>query len=320
MQGYRASGKVSAPGLIAGLVVAVVTGTILGLISFAVQYFLIYLVPVHAIIAAALVFAIAGLTAKAARLRNIPLAAVYGMLVGLITFGVSWGGQYAYSVYEISQERSGKETDLVANWQQAQLEVDSMLRRITDQTGALGYVLFTADEGMTISRVSSSGTGGIELDRTTTLIYYGVEILLAVGAGLFGAVGAASQPFNEQAQRWMKEDDYRFFGSVGSADVSAFNAALARGSYAEAGQRMTTALLPGALRVSAVRLGDLPTDDVLLRTIEPVGTKKQVRTQYGVLTAGEFQQLVRTVQGSAQPTSSFGSGMTNFPLSGSSPF
>lgn len=320
MQSYRASGKVSAPGLIAGLVVAVITGTILGLISFAVQYFLIYLVPVHAIIAAALVFAIAGLTVKAARLRNIPLAAVYGALVGIITFGVSWGGQYVYSVYEISQERSSKESDLVANWQQAQLEVDSMLRRITDQTGVIGYVLFTADEGMTISRAGSSSSTGIDLDRTATLIYYGIEILLAVGAGIFGAMGAARQPYNEHAGRWMKEADYRSFGSVGSADVSAFNAALARGSYAEAGQRMTTALRPGAMQVSAVRLGDLPTDDVLVRTIEPVGPKKQVRTTYGVLTAGEFQQLVRTVQGSVQPTSGFGSGMAASPLAGGSPF
>lgn len=292
MRDYRASGKLSLPGLIIGLVVGVVLAIIVGFISAAAQIFNIYLIPLNALLIAVLAGVIGGFFVKFARVRNWLMAVLLGGVLGVVIYAASWGGQYAYTAYELSQDYAGKDADLVENWLLGRQDLDLLLRRQVGADGLAGYIQYMAEGGMSISRVGSSSTGGIDLDRNATLVYYVIEVVLAVLGGLIGAAGMVVQPYDESKNRWVGIKDMRFFGSMDAGQVSSFKSNLEMGGYQAAGALMSQQT--GAVKVWGYRMGDLPTDDVLIRIDEPSG--KQTKTTHGVVTASEFQILVNAAQ------------------------
>lgn len=292
MRRYRNMGVASPFGLILGLIVGVFLSVAVGLVSFAFATFVVYLVPIHPLAVALIAAGVSAVVMRIGKVRSLLLGMLLGALIGALIYGVSRAAEYGYAVYQEAQTYAGKESDLLANWGVAQRDIDRLLERQTGQGGVIGYVLFSAEQGMTISRFSATSTssGGIVLDRNLTLIYFGLELLGTVPGGVLGAAAVARQPFHPKEKRWVRDQDFRLFGTVDLRARHDFTTALEQSDFARAGTYLTPGPGPGIVQVSAMRLGDQTTDDVLLRLSQPEG--RRTKQTYGVLSAGEFQQFL----------------------------
>lgn len=299
MRSYRNTGVASPFGLILGLVVGVFLSAVVGLVSFAFATFVVYLVPLHPLFVALIVAGVSAVVMRIGKVRNLLLGIVLGALIGALTYGVSRAAEYGYAIYQEAQAYAGKNGDVFANWGIAQRDVDRLLERQMGQGGVIGYVLFSAEQGMTISRFSatSSSSGGFVLDRNLTLVYFGLELLVAVIGGVLGAAAITGQPFHPTEKRWVRDQDFRLFGTVDLRLRYNFMTALEQRDFARAGTYMTPGAGTGIVQVSAMRLGEQITDDVLLRLSQPEG--RRTKHTYGVLDAGEFQQFLGGAQRSA---------------------
>jgi len=295
MRAHRNTGVASPVGLVLAVIIGIILAVIVGLISFAFSTFVVYLVPMHALFAALVIAGVSILIMRIGKVRSILLAIVLGALLGALAYAVSHAAEYGYAVYQEAQNYAGKDADLLANLAIAQRDIDRLLQRQTGQTGVIGYVLLSAELGMNISRFGLSNSSGvIELDRNATLIYFGFELLAAIVGGVLGAVSVARQPFHSRRKRWMRDSDYRDFGTVDLRSRDTFMNALKQADYQHAGGLIMAGNSTGLVRVSAMRLGDALADDVLLRVTEPSG--RTVRHTYGVLSASEFQLLLSGAQ------------------------
>lgn len=296
MRKYRSTGMASPGGFILAVILGIILAVVVGLISFAVSNFVVYLVPMHAIFVALIVYGLAIVVMRVGKVRSLALGLILGALFGALTYGVSRAAEYGYAVYQEAQNYAGKDGDVFANLTLAQVDVDRLLQRQTGQSGVIGFVLFSAEQGMNISRfsASSSSSGGIDLDRNMTLGYFGLELLAAVIGGVLGAVTVARQPYHDEQKRWMRDSDYRHFGTVDLRVRRDFMSALDMGDYNRAGSLMMPGMSTGLMKISAVRMGQAITDDVLLRITEPAG--RSMRHTYGVLSPSEFQLLLNSAQ------------------------
>ncbi len=172
----------SAIGFIPMLIVAALIGAILGGVIWAIEHFAsLYLIVAFPIIGGAIAGAVIGLVAKAMGLRNLFLMILGGIVAGLIMYGIYHFASYYVSfrgeartviVEQIGSEPTDAEVDELVN---------SVLQDEVADTGFMGFMKLAAAEGITITRTVSSSDSGFTLQGTLAWVYWGVEILLAIG-------------------------------------------------------------------------------------------------------------------------------------------
>jgi hypothetical protein len=209
--------------------VAIATGIITGgVVGFISQFFyLIILFPL--VMGGAAGFAIS-VAVKGNKVRNPTLAAGFATLTGLLMYATMNYAGYIKFKQDVRQEiitATGKSDDATIN----QL-TDDLLKEETQDTGFIGYVKYTAKQGISISKAGSSGKNALKLDETATWIYFLAELLLINGLAIFLASGAASEPFCEDGNDWYGDKAYK--GSVKIDDNDQFLELLKSENYAKA--------------------------------------------------------------------------------------
>lgn len=181
-------------GFIPLLIIAVIVGTIVGGIIWAVEHFAsLYLIVAFPIIGGAIAGAVLGLIAKGTGLRNLFLIVLGGIVAGLVMYSVYHFASYYVSfrgeartviVDQIGSEPSDAEVDEFVN---------SFLQEQVADTGFMGFMKLGAQEGITITRTVSSSGSGFTLQGTLAWVYWAVEIVLAIGIAASTAWKRATQ-------------------------------------------------------------------------------------------------------------------------------
>jgi hypothetical protein len=198
MKPYKPS-NISPPEGIRNLtIVAIATGIITGcIIGFISQFF--YLIILFPIIMGGAAGTAISLTVKSSKVRNPVLAAGFGSLTGLILYISMNYLQYMTFKQEVRKEiitEIGTSDDAAI----AQL-TDDVLKEATGDSGFVGYVKYSAKQGINITRAGSSGSG-ITLDENATWIYSLIELVLISGIASYQAFTSASEPFCEEGKDW----------------------------------------------------------------------------------------------------------------------
>ena len=221
------------------------------------------------------------ITAVAVRLgkvRHPRLAMLAGIVTGLFIYGVYWAGDYlafrseARSFVVAEMEAEFGESDAAAA---AEL-VDLVLEEETGSGGFLGYVLFSAQEGMDVGRVGNSAT--FNVGTTLTVIYWLVEVILIglVAAGV--AQEAAIRPFCTAHDRWYEPNE--LVGGVGPDLAETAMLALREGHYAALRQMLDPGAPAPGLALYTARCRDcLASDPVLTVRTLSLDSRKRVKTK-----------------------------------------
>ncbi|HEY6006008.1 MAG TPA: hypothetical protein VIV57_24220 [Anaeromyxobacter sp.] len=211
---YRPSGSSdpgSLPILIAGsIVVGIAVGVVESIVG---QWF--HLLILFPLLAGLAVGAFAAWLIARRRIRA-PLAAlVVAGLGGLTT-------QLAVHVADYVRFRA----ELEESVQQRGLTVDQALEAATGSPGFTGYMLFVAEQGITIKRAGQSSDGGTKISGVGSFVLWGVEALLALGVAASMARSRALEPFCERCRLWYGADQVVSLGSPDDAHVRSVVAAL----------------------------------------------------------------------------------------------
>lgn len=296
MRRFQPSGRIALFPFLIMTVIGLIIAAVLGVAAMLIAQS-IYLVPLSPLIMAAAAGVLAAFVTRAGKNRSPLLAALIGLSIGLTLYGVYRYSEYVHVLYTVEAQRNPK-GDIFANLQGALspsniAQVDRTLRNdgIAEQ-GFVGYVLWSASEGMQITRLSasSSSSGGLFLDRNMTLGYWGLEFLIVVGAALYAALQAARAPYDENQRRWIKDDQFRLFGTVDASMEKDFVRALEEGHWQRAGSLMMPGISGGAVTVLGYKLGD-DFGDVLLR-VNTTKRNRQQQSAQGVLSMSEFKSLL----------------------------
>jgi len=186
MRKYHASGVVPAGGGILLVLLAVVSGLIVGGILWAIDNFIhFYLVLAFPLFAGAIAGAVLALVVASAVIAALVMYGTYHFA----GYYVSFRGEIRNLLVERGA-KSATEADVDAF-------ADQILQSEVGDTGLLGYLKLNAREGITITRATAvTSETGMTLQGTGVWIYWGVEILLAALMAAIAAGRAAGQ------QRW----------------------------------------------------------------------------------------------------------------------
>ena len=183
---------------------------------------------------------------KQGKVRNPILAGVFGAFTALSIYGGMQGFDYLNFQRIVGRDfREGYSEELqnalaasngeVTEEELVQLAIDTILIEDTGRDGFMGYLQFSAQHGMELSRSSSDG---IPVNGIGMWIYRGVELLIIGIISTAGGLRAAKQPFCETSDRWY-EDPQRI-GNVSDERSEEFIGFLDRNNYLKAGELINT--------------------------------------------------------------------------------
>lgn len=200
MKSYKPSNIAPPEGIQILALTTILTGVITGgLVSFVSQFFyLIVLFPLGMGFVGG--FATSSAITKG-KIRNPVLGVAFAALTGLITYGSLNYGDYLRFRQEAAQEittQSGM-TD------KAEIDrtIDTILKDETGADGFVGYVKYSAKQGVQISKVGSGS--GTKLNQEFTWFYWLVELAIIEFLAISMAYAAAAAPFCEDANEWYGE-------------------------------------------------------------------------------------------------------------------
>lgn len=179
---------------------------------------------------------------KQGKVRNPAIAALFGALTGISIYSAMNGFDYwnfrrvvagelrqAYSedlqIALAESEEGVTEEDLLG------LAIDTILIEETGQAGFIGYLQFTAQQGMELSQSSS---GGIPVSGIGMWIYRALELTVIAGVSTAAGLRAAKEPFCESSDRWYGYPQR--VGNVTDDRSEAFMGFLDSNNYVKAGE------------------------------------------------------------------------------------
>jgi hypothetical protein len=164
--------------LIATLIVAVAIGIGLYYID-SLGFYFVVMMP---LLAGAVVGGTTGLVGGRSAVLGLILVATVGALLAM---GVYWGAQYI--AYRNALTETYMKTDTSATPQEAAAQIELYEQRVYGVTGPRAFLAALAEQGLSISR-STSSSGGIELKGNLAYGYWIFELVIAVGFAMFSAV------------------------------------------------------------------------------------------------------------------------------------
>jgi hypothetical protein len=204
-------------------------------ISFQFNFFLICIFPVvMGFLGGAFMIA----AVKIGKVRSPLIAAIFGLLAGIAIIAVFRGGEYYFTMIHDDAMRAAERQNRDASEQEVILQsIPIGLQRI-DGEDFIEFNQLLAEFGTSIRYRSSE----IELDENMTWILWGIEALAIVIICAFLPGGTASEPFNENANRWYS--NWEWFGSVPWHKRNEFLDLLKQGNFKAAGALITKGTLP----------------------------------------------------------------------------
>ncbi|MEL6526539.1 MAG: hypothetical protein AAFQ07_12610, partial [Chloroflexota bacterium] len=179
---YKMSGKVPFIGTTMALVGILIGGIISGLIVAGIAQ-LIYLIVVFPLVMAfAGVFLVTGLGTWA-KIRNLWMCALLGLVAGAIVYSSYWVGEYLLFVESYYQEFQDEGLTRMV----ALNEVSAGLESDTDYPHIIGFVMWQIDNGVQLISQSNrpwEEDADFMLNSDQTALYYAVE---AIGVLLFAS-------------------------------------------------------------------------------------------------------------------------------------
>lgn len=239
----------------------------------------------------------------AGKIRNTTVTLAFGLLSGLCLYGGMHGADYLQFRGDVAASLS-EELDL-AEGADADTDalIDLYLQDQVGESGFLGYLKYSAEQGVSIGRV---GRGGVNLGATGTWIYWLVELLVIeiIAGGLAFGV-ADSSVFCEECDRWY--DAKKPVGSVSPENADAFLEALNHQNYNQAGTLIGPVLekTENSLKISQESCSPCDSEVDVLVTVERQAINHRrdssyfSRVQRGLLTAREYRQLQPSSPGQA---------------------
>ncbi len=227
MKPYKPSNIVPSGSLIKLLLATMIGGTVVGGVT-ALIASIIYLIILFPALMGAAGAAIVGAIVHQGKVRNPLVAAGFGILAGLSIYGSLHYSQYLIFRRLVSSE-IGAELG-TTNQEQLDQIIDESLVELTGSDRFVGYIKYSAQEGVSVGQV---GQDGISIGETGTWIYWLVEVLAITGISAVGAYGMASKPFCEQCDDWY--GDRERLGSVPLAQSEQFSTFLQADNFTQAG-------------------------------------------------------------------------------------
>jgi len=188
------------------------------------------------------------LAVKQGKVRNPTIAALFGALTGISIYGAMHGFDYwnfqRVVAGELQREYSEDLQTALAESEEGvteedllKLAIDTILIEQTGQAGFMGYLQFTAQQGMEMSRSSS---GGIPVSGMGMWIYRALELSVIGGVSIAAGFRAAKEPFCESSDRWYGHPQR--VGNVADERSEAFIGFLDGNNYGKAGELINTHL------------------------------------------------------------------------------
>lgn len=246
MQPYKPSNIVPLTGLLLLMVAAIIGGAAVGiLVSFVERLiYLIILFPILMGLAGGFILANA---IRLGKVRNPLVGAVFGVVIGILIYGsYHFAGYLAFreEVKTMILEDYGiTAADMLPeDWVYLDEFIDSFLAEEYSQPGFLGYMMLAAEEGVSISPVTSSNDQGIDLGQTGTWIYWGVELLIIAGIALVGGRNAARNPYCENCDLWMEKE--KLIGTLPTTSGGLAAMLAKQGDFRQLGESLALEPLP----------------------------------------------------------------------------
>jgi len=215
IQPYKPDGAFSVPGIMAMLVGLGVSAVILGAAaSYVSQWFyLIILFPVG--IGLGLSFAAMAMV-KASKMRNTAIVGSIALVAGFAAMTSMHFTDYLRYQQEMQAEiDANNELQQFATLTQEEIKnvlaelsgedqaaVASLNKAMIAMNSFMAYMSFQADVGVSIKRARSNSSNGINLGRTGSMIYWGIEALIVAFIVLVSARKYASEPFCNSCNSW----------------------------------------------------------------------------------------------------------------------
>jgi hypothetical protein len=305
MRTYRPSGAMPGSSFWLLLILAVVSGVVVGGILWAVDNYLsFYLVFAFPLLGGAIAGGILARVIKSTKMQNPMMAALMGIIAGVVMYGVYHGAFYYISFRNdfirslYSEDYPGKTPT------EAQLDeyMNDGLMNVVQDTGFVGYLKFTASLGFTITRTTGSSSGtGIEIKDTGAFVYWGVEILLAALTAAALARNAAKEPFDTDANVWF-DSHPQVLAIASNKSRKALLRALQEGSFQAAGGLLTQQELKyPRLEIWTRRSPNTVAQEVMLLVKQVQRNKRANNVKSGMVSVSELNIMLKAVDAAVAP-------------------
>jgi hypothetical protein len=293
MREYKSSGIAPFPGILTALVYGLVAAAVVGGILFAIDHFIgFYLIILFPAVAGFIVSFVLSQGITAGKIRNAGVAILIGAICGFATMGV-----YHFLDYQIAFKNDVKNAisqgATPISDQVEQVAEDAFLNGEVKQTGFMGFLNYQANQGITITRSSSSN--GIHLIGGWAWGYFVLEALIVIFIVALMASSAASEPFDERSNAWYGSAVHVL--SAPFEQAQAIREALKSGSFESAGRLMTREALPAPkIDLTARSTPDGHPESIVLElneiTLDSKKNEKTNKLETGMITQAELQQIM----------------------------
>lgn len=292
MKPYQPSNKVPAAGFQWLLLSSILGGLAIGGLTFAISQF-IYLVLIFPVAMGLAGGVVSSFAIRQGKVRNPSVAAVFGALTGLILYGTAHGGEYIRFKQVTSQEINASigQNSMIST----ERIIDDYLQQETGSTGFVGYLKYSAKQGVTIGEV---GRDGFSLNETFTWVYWLIEFAIIEGIIFALAYGASKNPFCENCENWYSPA--KRLGNVSNQVSNNFVELLNNDNFSRAGELLEplSATSTPSLEVQLQSCPACKTGDCVLTihqaSLDSNGKLALSQLMQGVLSASQTSKFLKS--------------------------
>ncbi|NJM27995.1 MAG: hypothetical protein HC856_06730 [Pseudanabaena sp. RU_4_16] len=299
MKPYKPSNKVTNAGFTWLTVTALIGGLAIGGVTALVSR-LFYLIVLFPLLMGAGGGFLQAYAVNRGKVRNPMIAGAFAILTGFVhllgTLSIGYYVAFRQEVAKELKQSTGESDDTKIN----KIIDENVLQIKTGSTGFLGFLKFSAQQGVGITRGSSK----IELKNEWAWGYWAIELAVISGITAFMAFAAAKEPFCENSDEWYLPMES--VGSVPNEKSENFLSLIKNENFVKAGalvdpqkQSPVPNLLVHLQRSPGDRLNDL----VLIASRTSLDNKGNVSSKEvikGMISPSQYAQFEQAVNANLQ--------------------
>jgi hypothetical protein len=298
MKPYKPSNKVPSAGFTWLTVTALIGGIAIGGAT-AVVSRLFYLIVLFPLLMGAGGGFLQAYAVNKGKVRNPAIAGAFAILTGLVIYGTLNIGYYISFRQEATAELK-KTTGLTDDAQVNKLLDENILQLETGSTGFLGFLKYSAQQGVGITRGSSK----IELKNEWAWGYWAIEFAAICGITAFMAFAAAKEPFCENSDEWYLPQES--VGTVPKEESENFLNLIKNENFVKAGALIdpqNQSPIPNMVVHLQRSPGDRLNDLILTASTTSLDNKGNVNSNeviQGMISPSQYAQLEQAVNANLQ--------------------
>lgn len=292
---YRSTGEFSRAGFMKGLIICIAVAGITGGLGHLIGRY-IYLIILFPVVMGVIGGATIRYVIRSGKIRNYSIAIVLALVWGVATYAsmhyfdfIQFENEFSQAVFHSDAPRDNTSALL-----------DNFLISETGFNGFVGYMIFKARQGTSISR---HGKKILSLEERGTYIYWIIELFIVLGITLAGA-SAAKEPFCSRCELWYNES---VIAVTTTESVSEIQKALEVGDYSKIADCLKSGSEELFALIIASRCPHCEYSDVVIKIqevkIDKKGRQKTKEIYEAVVPFSGFTQIVTALAASqhAQP-------------------